>query len=145
MAEEKWVKIAKNTELHKGDIVKLHFALMSLFDWDLWYATQLAAIEAKLDKDPRFFLMSTTHPENGAVTFKVRIEQNPVAVSTLIAIIVGTVGVGMVVWLTYKGGERLEKVVAKTAVLARETGWSALKIGMAVLIGTVGFIWLKKT
>lgn len=145
MAEEKWVGIKENQPLHKGDIVKLDFMLMSLFDWDLWYGIQMDLIEKRLDKDPRFTLLSTTYPEESQVTFKVRVDENPVTVLTIIAIL----SIGITIFLSFIGAQLLVKQVGSSAggitEVTKEAGWTAVRIGLAVLLGMVGFIWLKKT
>lgn len=142
---EKWIEVHQTKELRKGDIVELDFLLMSLFDWDVWYGVQITAIEERFDKDPRFSLLSTTHPQNGQVTFKVRVDQNPVTVATIIALIL----IGVSIFVTFIVARRLVQAVAGTAVgtqqVIRETGWTAMKIALALVIGLVAWKSLKAT
>lgn len=140
---EKWIKIHENSDLHKGDIVKLDFLLMSLFDWDVWYGVQMAGIEDRIAADPRFTLLSTSYPENGLVTFKIRVDENPITVLAIIAIIV----TGISIFVVFKGAQQFVKEVSMSAVgikdVAEQTGTTALQIGFAVFLGVVGFVWLK--
>jgi hypothetical protein len=135
---DKWIKIERNTELHKGDIVELDFALISLFDWNLWFAMQLSAIEDRLEADTRFTLLSHTYPEENLVTFKVKIDQNPVAVSAIIAIIlVASFGI----WVTFEQGRKL---VREFAISGEAIGWSTMQIAGAALVVILGLVLLRK-
>lgn len=135
---EKWITIERSTELHAGDIVELDFVLVSLFDWTMWYAVQLAAIEARFEADPRFTLLSHTYPEEKIVTFKIKVNKNPVTVAALIVLILA---VSFGVWLTFSEGRKL---VREVAISGEAIGWTALQIGGAVLAVITGLILMKK-
>ncbi|MCJ7546799.1 MAG: hypothetical protein MUP30_08245 [Deltaproteobacteria bacterium] len=140
--EEKYEVISKDTELHVGDIVDLDFNIMSLFSWDVWNAVQLAAIEARLEKDDRFTLMRHSYPENNVVTFRVRVDKNPVAVAVLIAVIAGaTVATAAFVWLTFREARRMF-VEAPTAAVAATSSLGL--IAVLALAGFIGFQWLRR-
>lgn len=137
MAEE-WIKIERNTELHAGDIVELDFALMSLFDWGMWYAMQLAAIETALAKDSRFTLLSHTYPEEKVVTFKLKVIKNPVTIAAISAIIIkASLGL-LLVFIAAK------LLVKEIRVSGKEIGWTALQVGGAALAVVLGLVLLKK-
>lgn len=137
MADE-WIKIERNTELHVGDIVELDFVLISLFDWNLWYAVQLAAIEKRIEADPRFTLLSHTYPEEKVVTFKVKVNKNPVTVAAIIVlIVVASVGI----WISFDKGRLFLREVA---VSGKEIGWTSIQVGASVLAVVLGLTLLKK-
>lgn len=135
---EKWIKIERNTELHAGDVIDLDFALISLFDWQLWYAVQLAAIETAIEKDPRFTLLSHTYPEEKVVTFKVKINKNPVTVAAIIALIIAA-SFGMM--LVFISGKLFVREVGEKS---QEIGWSSIQIGASILAVILGITLLKK-
>jgi len=137
MAEEKWIKIEKNTELHAGDIVELDFTLISLFDWHLWYAMQLAAIEKRLEADPRVTLLSHTYPEEKVVTFKVRINQNPITVLTIIALLVVFGGV----WMVFSQARKSVKTIEATG---EAIGWTSIQVAGAALVVILGLVLYRK-
>jgi len=139
---EKYEVITKDTELHAGDIVDLDFNIMSLFSWDIWNAVQLAAIEDRLEKDNRFTLVRHSYPENNVVTFRVRVDKNPVALAVLIGIIAGaTVATAAFVWLTFREARRMF-VEAPTAAVAA-TSSVGLIVALAIA-GFIGFQWLRR-
>jgi len=130
---ETWETISPETELHVGDIVELDFTLMSLFNWDYWMAVQLAAIESAIEADQRFTLLRHSYPENNVVTFRIRVDQNPIQVTVLIALITGVAGLGLI-WLTFREARRLivEGGVSPKEVI-KEAGWSSLMIAAAII------------
>ena len=139
--EEKYEVISKDTELHAGDIVDLDFNIMSLFSWDIWNAVQLAAIEDRLEKDNRFTLVRHSYPENNVVTFRVRVDKNPVALAVLIGIIAGaTVATAAFVWLTFREARRM---FVEGGGKAAETLDLALVLAI-VVAGLIGFRWLRR-
>jgi len=138
---EKYEVITKDTELHAGDIVDLDFNIMSLFSWDIWNAVQLAAIEDRLEKDNRFTLVRHSYPENNVVTFRVRVDKNPVALAVLIGIIAGaTVATAAFVWLTFREARRM---FVEGGGKAAETLDLALVLAI-VVAGLIGFRWLRR-
>lgn len=138
--EEKYEVISKDTELHVGDIVDFIFTMTSLFSWDIWNAVQLAAIEDRFEKDDRFTLLRHSYPENNVVTFRVRVDKNPVAASTIIALIV-LGGIGVVVWLNLKEIRRMF-VEAPTAAVAATSSLGLIVV--LALAGLIGFQWLRR-
>lgn len=142
--EEKYEVISKDTELHVGDIIDLDFNIMSLFSWDVWQAVQLAAIEARLEKDNRFTLVRYSYPENNVVTFRVRVDKNPITLMVLIAIIAGAIAVpttAAFVWLTFREGKRMFVEAPAAAVAATS---SLGLIAVLALAGFIGFQWLRR-
>jgi len=141
--EEKYEVITKDTELHVGDIVDFIFTMTSLFSWDLWVAVQLAAIEARFEKDNRFTLLRHSYPENNVVTFRVRVDKNPVAASTIVALIV--VGaIGFVAWLNLKEIRRIVAGVVEAGGAAAATTLSLGFLAVIALAGFIGFQWLRR-
>lgn len=141
--EEKYEVITKDTELHVGDIVDFIFTMTSLFSWDLWTAVQLAAIEDRFEKDDRFTLLRHSYPENNVVTFRVRVDKNPVAASTIVYLIV-IGGLGVIVLLNLKEIRRIATAVVEAGGAAAATTLSLGLIAMIALAGFIGFQWLRR-
>lgn len=144
-AEEKYEVISENTELHVGDIVDLDFMMASLFDWQIWEAVQLAAIEQRFAKDDRFTLLRHSYPENNVVTFRVRVDKNPIALLVLIAFIAAcAVGTAVFVWLQFREARRITQGVVEAGGGVAATTLSLGMLAAIVVAGMIAFRWLRR-
>lgn len=137
---EEYQMISENTELHVGDIVDLDFSIMSLFDWQTWQAVELAMIEERFEKDDRFTLLRHSYPENNVVTFRVRVDKNPIAVAAIIALILSVAVPGLIVWLALR---EIRLILVGGGEVARSTINLTLIVALAIA-GLVALQWLRR-
>jgi len=153
-AETEWVLISNNEPLSPGDRIRMYYSIIGP---TYFQAAQIAAIEDKLEDDPRFTLIRMSMPCEGGwiddIWFEIlinkpqqetpQIQQAGIHVGVIHAVIYGIVTIGSVfVWLSLKEVRRME-IGPEAKEVIKETGWTAMKIAAAAVIGAVALKWWK--
>lgn len=157
MAKEKpeWVLISNNEPLSPGDRIRMYYSIIGP---TYIMATQIAAIEKKLESDERFTLIATSLPEGDGwvkdIWFEILINKPPKAtpqiqqagihVGIIAAVIASAFALlSVFCWLSLKEVRKME-ILPETKEVIKETGWTALKIGAAAIAGLIAVNWWKK-
>lgn len=155
MAEQDWILINKNDPLDPGDRIRMYYTVIGP---TYMVAAQVAAIEKQLEADPRFKLIRTSLPKEGGWTrdiwFEILIkkpeqqtpgiQQASITGGIIAAVIVAAFSIlSIFTWLTLKEIRRMEIGPEVTEVI-KETGWTALKIAGAAVVGMIALSWWKK-
>ena len=158
MAEttEEWILINKNEPLNPGDRIRMYYSIIGP---TYIQAAQIAAIEKQLGSDPRFTLITISLPEGDGwikdfwieILIKKPPEQTPPVqqASITAAVIVVAVSTAFILcslfcWLTLKEVRKMDIGPEAVKEVIKETGWTAMKIGAAAIIGVVALNWWKK-
>lgn len=152
MAEQEWILINKNEPLDPGDLIRMYYSIIGP---TYLMAAQIAAIEKKLESDPRFTLRSTSLPAGGGwvkdIWFEILIKKPPQptqsvqTASVVAAVITSAVAViSVFVWLSFREVRKMDIGPEAVKEVIKETGWTAMKIGAAAVVGLVALNWWKK-
>jgi len=150
-----WVLINKNETLDPGDRIRMYYQIIGP---TYMMATQIAAIEKKLESDLRFTLLSTSLPKGDGwikdIWFEILIKKPPklspqiqqaaISGAIIAAVISGAFAIlGIFCWLSLKEVRRME-IVPELGEIIKETGWTAMKIAAAAVVGVIALNWWKK-
>jgi hypothetical protein len=153
--EEKWVLISKNEPLSPGDRIRMYYSIIGP---TFMLATQMAAIEKKLESDARFTLIATSLPEGDGwvkdIWFEILVKEPPkktppmqqaaIHVGIIAAVIASAFALlSVFCWLSLKEVRKME-IVPEVKEVIKETGWTALKIAAAAIVGLIALNWWKK-
>lgn len=157
MAEEteNWVLINKNDPLNPGDRIRMYYTIIGPLYVS---AAQIAAIENKLESDPRFRLLETSLPESGWIKdiyFEILIKKPPQKTTPVQQASISGVAIAVVIasafaivslfcWLTFREIRLLKPEPGAVKAVIKETGWTAMKIAAAAVVGLVALNWWKK-
>lgn len=157
--ETEWILINKNDPLNPGDRIRMYYDVIGP---TYVIAAQIAIIEKKLESDPRFTLVAWSLPEGGGwvkdIWFEILIKkpqqqtpETPAIVQAsvtgavvAVAIAAAVVFASVFCWLSLREIRlwKLEPEAVKEVI--KETGWTAMKIGAAAIIGVIALNWWKK-
>lgn len=158
MAEtpEKWVLINKNEPLNPGDRIRMYYSIIGP---TYIQAAQVAAIEKKLESDPRFTLVATSLPKDDSwlkdIWFEILIkkpqqktpavQQASVTGAVIAVAIASAFGLASIFcWLSLQEVRKMDIGPEAVKEVVKETGWTAMKIGAAAIIGVIALNWWKK-
>lgn len=151
-AETEWVIITENEPLNPGDRIRMHYSIIGP---TFLMAVQIAAIEKKLESDPRFTVIRNNLPEGDSwvkdfwleILIKTpsaqtpQIQQASITAGVIAAVIAAAVtACSMFCWLSLRVVERME-IGPEIKEIIEETGWTALKIAAAAIIGVIALKW----
>ncbi len=155
--ETEWVLINKNDPLSPGDRIRMYYSIIGP---TYMMAAQVAIIEKHLESDPRFTLIATSLPDGDGwvkdIWFEILIkkpeQQTPPAVQqasitaaiVAVAVAVAVGSVGLFTWLILKEVRLWIPEPEAVKEIIKETGWTALKIGAAAIVGIIALNWWKK-
>lgn len=150
MAEKpEWKLISNNEPLNPGDRIRLYYTIIGPL---YMLAAQMAAIEKKLDADPRLSLIATSLPSGDGwvkdIWFEIhvvkppksqpQIQQAGLHVGIVTALVAGAFAIlGVFCWLSLKEVRRME-IVPEVKEVIKETGWTAMKIAAAAVVAAIG-------
>jgi len=154
--ETEWVLISNNEPLSHGDRIRMYYSIIGP---TYVMAAQIASIEKKLESDPRFTLTRTSMPSEGGwihdIWFEIlvkkpspqapQIQQAALHVGIIHALILSAFGavVSVFVWLSLKEVRRME-IGPEAKEIIKETGWTAVKIAAAAIVGVIAIkLWGK--
>jgi len=142
MATGQWVKIEdRNQPLKKGDRLQLWFDAWSFSTYVL--AAQVAAIEWSLKDNPDFKVRSHSIPSNKEFNFEIEILHDSPVTLALILTVIAAISISVMLTFRYAYLWQAEGGVGVAEVI-EETGWSALKIAAAAILGVVALKWWGK-
>ena len=150
--ESKWVLINKNEPLDPGDLIRMYYQIIGP---TYLMAAQIAAIEKTLESDPRFTLRSSSLPPGDGwikdIWFEILIKKPPqptqtVQTASIIAAVIASAFavMGIFVWLSFREVRKMDIGPGAVKEVIKETGWTAMKIAVAAVIGFVALNWWKK-
>ena len=154
--ETKWVLISKNEPLNPGDLIRMYYQIIGP---TYLMAAQIAAIEKKLESDPRFTLRATSLPKGDGwvkdIWFEILIKKppqqtTPVQQASISGAVIGVVIAsafvisGIFCWLSLREIRRMDIGPGAVKEVIKETGWTAMKIGATAVIGLIALNWWKK-
>lgn len=154
--ETKWVLINKNVPLDPGDRVRMYYDIIGP---TYMIASQVAVIEKKLESDPRFTLITTSLPAGDGwvkdIWFEILIkkpqQKGPVIQQASITGAVISVAIAsafaiasIFTWLSFREIKRMEIGPKEVKAVIKETGWTAMKIAAAAVVGFIALNWWKK-
>jgi len=150
---KKWTEISDSKPLHEGDEIRLHFTVTG---FTYLTAAQVMLIEDRLEKEPRFTILSHSIPESKgptqltSMTMDIRINKQPrgaggswmrselvVSGTITAAYIVGLIKlamVGIILYFTLSLVEQVVSIAPALEALLEETGWTSLRIAAALIL-----------
>jgi len=155
IAEQKWVLINKNEPLNTNDRVRMYYGIIGP---TYMMAAQIAAIEKKLEADPRFTLTATSLPKNDGwvkdIWFEILVSKPKQQTPTMqqagingavLAVIISSAFVlsSVFCWLSFKEIRKMD-IGPAVAEVVKETGWTAMKIGAAAVVGVIAVNMWKR-
>lgn len=149
---EDWEVISENTELTKGDRVRIYFQIVSLVGLT---ELQISQINTKLEGNPDFRVLNHSWPDaNNQMYWTVEVLHNPAITALYIALVItGTIALCWAFgpWLHAIAYERKVSAAVKaveagvTPDLIGEKSISDIgKIAAILLIGIIGFTYLSR-
>ncbi len=156
MAESKWILITENEPLNPGDRVRMYYDVIGP---TYLVAAQIAAIEKKLESDPRFKLVESSLPEGDGwvknIWFEILIQKpqkttTGVQLAGISGAVIGAVITAaftitsVFIWLSFREIRKMEIGPGEIKEMVKETGWTAMKIGATAVIGVIALNWWKK-
>lgn len=150
--ETKWILISKNEPLDPGDLIRMYYSIIGP---TYLMAAQIAAVEKTLESDPRFTLRSSSLPSGDGwlkdIWFEILIKKPPQPTKTVQtasvigAVIAGAfVLMGVFVWLSFREVRKMDIGPEAVKGVIKETGWTAMKIAAAAIVGLIALNWWKK-
>jgi len=142
---KKWTEISDSKPLQEGDEIRLHFTVTG---FTYLTAAQVMLIEDRLEKEPRFTVLSHSIPESKgptqltSMTFDIRINKQPrgaggswlrselVVTGTITAAIISGIILASIFGLVIR--MTLSKVEQATEGI-RAVGWTSLQIAGALI------------
>lgn len=156
-SKQEWVLISKNEPLNPGDRVRMYYDVIGP---TYLVAAQIAAIEKKLESDPRFKLIASSLPKGDGwvkdIWFEILILKPEKSTSTSVqqagisGLVIGTVLAAafaitsVFIWLSFREIRKMNIGPEAVKEVIKETGWTAMKIAAAAIIGVVALKWWKK-
>lgn len=163
---KQWVEISEHSPLRPGDEVRLFFTVTG---FTYLTAMQVALVERKLKRDPRFTMLRHSIPQKtGAIqltelTVDVRVNKvqhgytgdwmttQLIVAGTITALVIAAVikaaFVGIVAYVVFSGARKLVEATgeaaAKSTEAIQETGWTALKIAGAFVLAVIAWRYIK--
>lgn len=156
MAEQDWILISKNEPLNPGDRVRMFYEVIGP---TYMVAAQIAAIEKRLESDPRFKLIASSLPEGDGwvkdIWFEILIlkpqkstatgvQQAGISGAVIATIIAAAFVVSSVfIWLSFREIRKMDIGPEAVKEVIKETGWTAMKVAGAAIIGVIALKWWK--